>query len=253
MQPHQCQGRVRSKGRTSAQPLVHCASQAIKVARRANLLAGGLLGAHVGRRARHHPRSRHRHAAALARKTRHPEVQDAGHLGRASGRLDEDVRRLQVPVHDAGVVRVTKRAGDLRHQRRQPRGRQWPGLQEPFQGLPLQERHHQIHIRLIAPRVEDGHDVRVVQPARNPGLADEAAYRRLVERQRRVQQLHGDFTLEVALPCDEHHAETASRQDAAQLVAAGNHATCSRICELCHGSDRGTACASSQRGRRGPP
>jgi hypothetical protein len=71
--------------------------------------AGNLLGTHVGRRAHHEPglgqrRESSRRAVAGRERTRDPEV---GHQRVAVDR-EEDVLRLDVPMHHAVIVSVLK-------------------------------------------------------------------------------------------------------------------------------------------------
>ena len=79
--------------------------------------AGGLLGAHVGRRAQDRAAGRHLDVRL------HPLGQaEVGDVGMAFG-VDQDVRRLQVAVQNAPHVGVVDGLGRLDQQ-----GRRGPGL-----------------------------------------------------------------------------------------------------------------------------
>jgi hypothetical protein len=70
------------------------------------------LGRHVGRSADHVGRTGQRRVA-VAVEARQAEVEQHGF----AGPVDHDVRRLHVPVHDAGLVGGVQGQGDLRQQR----------------------------------------------------------------------------------------------------------------------------------------
>ena len=90
---------------------------------------------------------------------RQPEI---GDLGRALGR-EQDVGRLQVAVHDPGLVRHLHGLG----QRDQERGRLAGRLRRARQGLrqaaPFEELHREIRAPLVVAHIIDRDDVRVVQ------------------------------------------------------------------------------------------
>ena len=108
------------------------------------------------------------------------------------GRIDqEDVPRLQVPVHDALLMDPGQGAGGLVQQLRHLLRRQGATpLQARRQLLPLEELHH--HVRLTALQlveVGDGDNVRVAQAGDDLGLHHEAGARGGVLHHGLVQHL----------------------------------------------------------------
>jgi hypothetical protein len=90
-------------------------------------------------------------------------------------RVEEDVARLHVAMHDA------RRDGP----RRAPRGRRRRSSRPPSararrvprpvgQRLALDELHHEVQRPVRLARIEDGHCVRVDEPRRRPRLVEEA-------------------------------------------------------------------------------
>ena len=176
--PRRVRGRERARAR---EQVVAHGGQAEDVGRgrqpvlAAHLLRRGVRGgerrAAILRQVRHRP--------LLARHLRDAEVQHA-HVGlvRVVARLQEQVARLDVAVHQAHAVPGRQPARRLaqdgqRHVRgRRPRARQAHG-----QVLALQQLHHQeVQPHLgIRPEVVDGHHVGMVQRRRGPRLAQKAA------------------------------------------------------------------------------
>ena len=101
----------------------------------------------------------------LCGRFRHRREAEVEQLGVAA-RRDEDVGRLDVAMHDAGVVRGVERVGDLHAEVDDGAGRQRPRPEHVEQRHPAEQLHHQI--RPIAglgrlADVVDGADVRMVQ------------------------------------------------------------------------------------------
>lgn len=114
--------------------------------------------------ARDHPGRGDRRVAG---RVRDPEV---GELRALVGQ--QDVARLDVPVHDPGLVRRGQRVGDLRadlgHLRRRQRAALGEHLGEAVGGQVL---HHQHRQPVVLHDVEDRDGVRMVQPRGDPALA----------------------------------------------------------------------------------
>jgi hypothetical protein len=71
---------------------------------------------------------------------RHPEVEDLG----LSGTCDEDVRRLDVPVHDSSGVRGRERIGDLGGELDDFVGRERPPFDVVLERFTLQHLHDDV-------------------------------------------------------------------------------------------------------------
>ena len=100
-------GRGAGEGRLSGQHLVQDAGQAVEIGAAVHVgRAGGLLGAHVGRRAHHHAGLGERGVGA--QRLADAEV---GHHGRPF--VQQDVLGLDVPVDHLVAVGVVERGGDL--------------------------------------------------------------------------------------------------------------------------------------------
>src|SRR6185503_1502002 len=84
--------RLPLEGPATGEELVEDEAERVDVAARRDLAAGELLGRHVGRRAR---------AQRLARRPGEAEVGDPD----LAAAVEHDVRRLQIAVDDAAVVR----------------------------------------------------------------------------------------------------------------------------------------------------
>lgn len=156
-------------------------------------LAALLLGRHVrgrpgeerpGRRERARERVRERPLALLGRADRpDPEVRDA----QESEAVEEDVRRLQVAVHDPARVRVLERFENRRRERAHALEREAPPLREQVrERAALEPFHGEVGERPLERRLFDPHDPRVLERLEDLRLAHEP--RRHVE----ARDLQGD-------------------------------------------------------------
>ncbi len=189
--------RLAAVGPLGRQHLVDHATEGPDVGARVHLLPARLLGAHVGGGAHDHAGLRRRRGdrrrqlrvvarrAFLLERLRQPEVQ---HLDRAV-RRQRDVRRLQVAVHDAVVVRGLERFGNPRGDAQRLLDRQRPLLEHLRQVAPVDQLHRQeAHpVDLVQP--VDRRDVRMVQRGQQLRLALEAGQAHRVGRQPLGQDL----------------------------------------------------------------
>ena len=123
---------------------------------------------------------------------RQAEIDDL-HLPR---RRDEDVRGLDIPVHDAGGVRGLERIGRLDGQVEQERDRQRRAVDAVAQRLPVEQLHDEERQIAMPPDVVERADVRVVQRRGRPGLTLEPFERRRIGRELRRQKFDRDLTAE---------------------------------------------------------
>jgi hypothetical protein len=93
-------------------------------------------------------------------------------------RCDEDVGRLDVPVHDPGLMRVVERVTDLRAPTCRIRQSDSPSVQHHVQSLAAHHLHDQERDTVIAhaglAEIVDGHDVGMLQLGSDPSLAQES-------------------------------------------------------------------------------
>jgi hypothetical protein len=159
-------------------------------ARRDLAPADGLLGAHVGRRPEDFPVHRDLRAARAPREA-DPEIDDlrddlAGDGG------EEDVLGLHVPVDDARLVGDLEAvAGPDEDSKRLSRGEGLARVQPLRERVASQELHRQKEVALVGElaRIEDLHDVPVLEPADDLRLAQEpGGLVRVAERRRELQR-----------------------------------------------------------------
>ena len=111
--------------------------------------------------------------AAVASRPRDAKIQDLDHL-RVVGARQEDVRRLQVAVDDAQLVRTVEPPRDLREELRGPRGGEalLPAQAGP-QIFTVEKLHDHVRSLAVKAVVVNLHDVRALDLGRRLGLATE--------------------------------------------------------------------------------
>ena len=176
-------------------------------------------------------------------------------------RVEEDVVRLEVAVQHAVLVRVVDGARDLREQAGGGFRRQ-PALTHPRrERAALDEPHGKEMPAVVMPDLEDGDDVRMLEPRRRLGLGAET-----LDHPGRGQfaggdDLERDLPPQLRLPRAEYDAHPAARDLLDQLVA-GEHAALEQrfrreqggdfLAVLRHGRQRvGEQAAHAERVRRG--
>ena len=212
----QRQGRGPGVGRLPGQHLVQGAAEGVDVgAVVERRVGGGLLRAHVLRRPERDAdggdrgvRPRPGHGAG------DPEVRDDGvALG------EEDVLRLDVPMHDAPAVGVGEAVGRFGGDPHRLRDGQRPfARQAPPQRVPLDERHHVVEQAVGFAGVVQRKDVRVVELRRDVDLAEEALQAQEA-RQLREQHLDRHRAVVAEVVREEHHRHPAPAQPAFDPVA----------------------------------
>ena len=177
--------------RPAGQALVEDAAERVEIRAAVELLATGLLGRDVVDR----PGERR-----IARETVHrggvrrqPEVGQV----RPVGLVDEDVPRLDVTVDQAAAVRRVQCVRHLGQQIERPLGRKRAlRLDQVAELASVDEPHRQVDDPVGFPGGVDREDARVLEPGRNPGLAQEALAEPLVRRQLGRERLERDAPVE---------------------------------------------------------
>jgi hypothetical protein len=182
---------------------------------RVDRLAGDLLRRHVARRAEHHPGGGLVVGEAHAREA---EVHDL----RAALRIQHDVRRLDVTVHDAALVRIREAVGDLAHDLHRLERAHALVRQARSQVGAVDELHGKVRHAVVIAAVERRDHVRVIQLAGGLGLEEEALA--VLVRALRIVgdddglQRHGAVEVRVLGLVDDAHG--AAAELAEDLVAA---------------------------------
>ena len=164
----------------------------VEIASRTDRLTTKAFGRHVGRRA---------HQTAGLGEVRAVDAGDpeVGHLHAALVRQN-DVGRLDVPVHDAARVGITQRLEHFPHDIEAFRITQpFPPLQEEAQLLALHVFHDDVVATFVIAHVVHGHDVRVLAAGRGPRLAPEAVSHLVgmpVRQDVRMQDLDGHLPVD---------------------------------------------------------
>ena len=179
-----------------------------------DVAAGDLLGRHVGRRADH--RAGLRALGLRAVDVLHARDAEVGELG-ARLRIEHHVRRLDVAMDDAGVVRELERVEQLAHDaHRFPDVEALVRVEEVLQLLAADELHHQVGDVAFLGEVVHLHDVRMVQPRDGLRLAREP--HRVVLRGVRIEmaledRLDRDPAIELRIETlvDDAHGALAER------------------------------------------
>ena len=159
--PHRLRGRSTGKRRLPRQQFVQDRSQPVDIRPRRHLLCPTrrLFGRHVRRRAQHGARLRDR---PLPRhQLRQPEI----HQQRFPAFIQQHVRRLEIPMQDAPLMRMMDGARQLPHQRRSTLRREHqPRLSQRLRQRPARHQpHHQIVPTLDLPETVHRDDVRMRQ------------------------------------------------------------------------------------------
>jgi hypothetical protein len=212
--------RVAGERGPSGQQLIQQAAGRVQVAAGIDPLAPGLLGREVLRGAYHLGRLGHG-GLGVAHRPCDAEVHDldvavAGH---------HHVARLDVPVHDAGLVAVVQRAEHAVDDLKRPL-RQQPVavLQQVADGTPVHVLHHDVRHgdagHHVFARVVDGHDGRVVQRGSGLCLTTEPGLERRIPGKVGAQRLDGYDPVQPDVACPVHLGHAAAPDDAIEFVAA---------------------------------
>jgi hypothetical protein len=159
-------------------------------------------------------------AARIADRRGNPEVREVAVHARFT-RLDQDIRRLDVPVHDSGGVCGIQRPCDLPHDLDGTLGRELTRRCHGFgEIVTLDQPHVEIESAVDLAEVVDGDDVGLGQPSSASALLEEALAKLLVRDELDAEPLecHGPLAACVVRPVDLAH--TAPADQFPQLVGA---------------------------------
>ena len=168
---------------------------------------------------------RRRDGGALVDRLGEAEVGEVGALA-----FDQDVVRLHVAVDDPGRVGGVERLGDLAEQRRRPRRRQRAlAVDQPAQVAALDQAHRDDQLAVDLARVVDRDRRRVVEPRRQPRLAQEALPERGIARELAGDHLqrHRPVEAEVGGTVDDAHPATG---EAGVDPVSGDFVTDGEVC-----------------------
>ncbi len=213
------QRRVVGEGRPAGEEFVEDGPEGVDVGGGGQgAVAAGLFGGHVPRRADDQAGARQRLAAEQA--LGDAEVRQV----RSPARVEQDVRRLQVAVQQAVLVRVVDRPRDRRHEAggaANVAGDRRPlGEAAPLDQLHAEERDAHAAQAPLADLV-DRHDVRVVEAGGDLRLGAEAAQRHRVAEVGGPHDLQRDDAVETQLPGPVDDAHAAAGDLVEHLVTVG--------------------------------
>ena len=214
---------VAREGRRPRHELVQHRAERVEVRLRRDLLAEGLLGRHVAEGADHHPVLRQPRPALGDRQ---PEVAD---LGDAVGR-QPDIARLQIPVHDALLMREDEPTrGRLRDLQRMPERQRPSGILQQALHVPAAHQFgNDVRRTLMLAKIEDRDDVRVGAHAPHRlRLTHHALAPNLVEAFR-LDQRKGDIAIEQLIVREVDPLLPALAEEALDVVAAASKRVGSR-------------------------
>jgi len=134
---------------------------------------------------------------------------------------EHHIVRFEIAMNDAFAMSGGERFTDLRADPN--RAREWKALtalELVDERLAAQELHHDVQHAVIGlPEIEDRHDRRVLQPTRQPRLAQKPLRDRTDRRELRMDHLDRDLAIDRELPAAIHGAHAAIAEHATDLVA----------------------------------
>jgi hypothetical protein len=140
---------------------------------------------------------------------------------RLVSRVEQDVRWLHVAMQDASLVREVHRPGDRGDGARGLCGRKAPSRRERAGEARALHQPHAVEVAaLVLADLEDGDDVRMVQPGSGPGLGVEAQDLRRRGEPSAEDHLERHLAPEPILPGSPDDSHPAARDLLDQLVSA---------------------------------
>jgi hypothetical protein len=124
----------------------------------------------------------------------------------------ENIRRLDVPVDDASVVRCIEAVRNLNSDAQQFLYFERPTLYVLSESVPLEMLHHEKGLVLVFTDIVDGANVRMINRGDRVGFATEALARVLRSGQMQGEHLDRDAPIQALVPSSIHLAHTADAQ-----------------------------------------
>jgi hypothetical protein len=206
-------GDVPLEGQASAQREKAHAPQRIEIAPSVEIVAAGLLGAHVVHGAQHQPVLRARRVVVG---TRDAEV---GHDRAARAALDEDVLRLDVAVHDAACMRVGQCPRHLPQHAHRIGRRQCAAVPDAIaERLAIHVAHGEEGEAADLVGAVHRHDVGMRELRGHARLAQESLARVGLLGERGRQHLEGHLPVEAFVAGEQHDAHAATSELALDVV-----------------------------------
>ena len=209
MRMHDRQLRIPVEGGILGEALVQNAAERVDVGSRVDGLSFDLLGCRIVGRADEEAGLRR---PARQRVLDDPEIGDVDTLGRL---LDQDVRRLDVSVHEPSVVCGVQRTRRLLEEEQRPRDAESSVAREQrFEIRSAHISHRDVEFAVSLARVVDRNDVRVVDLGGPLRLALESCPEARVFAQGRREELDRDLPAQphVLGEVDDAHATTADER-----------------------------------------
>ena len=156
------------------------------------------------------------------RALRQAEVREEG----ASGGVDQDVARLDVPVHEPLLVERVEPGRDLRHDPEYARERERAPVEQVREAHSLHVARGEVRMPVLLPRIDNRDEVRMRQTPCDPALPCEAPPVRVVARELATQDLERDHRLVGLVQGLEDDAHSTLAEDFFEEVRAEAVAGC---------------------------
>ena len=127
-----------------------------------------------------------------------------------TARRHEHVGRLEIAVHDAGLVRGVECIGNLNRQREQFVDRQAMGVQVVAQGSAVEPFHRDERPARVLTNLVDGADVGMIQRRRGSGFTSEALDRTSIVSELGREELERNLATERQVLGEEHDTHSAA-------------------------------------------
>jgi len=241
-------GGIRAEiGRRAGECLECDGAEGVEIGAAVHVPARRLLGSHVPGRPDEGSGLRER---AVPRAL-HPGDAEVGEQGAPAVFVEQDVRRLHVPVHDAAPVGVAERVGDLADNAEDRVGGETRVAPQPLlQGHAAHERHDEEGDPVAGVEIVHADDVGVVERGAERGLAAEALVPHPAGGHLGGEHLHSHDVTERAMAGAEDGAHAADAGEAQHFVPVADGAL--DVCEsggLHAGGECSRACWAPHRAR----
>jgi hypothetical protein len=139
--------------------------------------------------------------------------------GSVARHVEQDVRRFEIAVDDAAPVRIIQRGGDLPGQLDHAVRRKPPAAQQVIEAAAFHQAHDQVAVRIDAPKIVHGDDVRMLQPGGQLRFVLKTGHEFGFFGQVGRENFHGDFAPDVHLVGAVNGRHTTLADQFEQLVS----------------------------------